>query len=1158
MRVEPRSYHRCWPAEVCTLSSDSRRGLIERLEQLASFLRGKPLVNMKDLAYTLNVGEHADSCYRLAFVASTLEETAERVASALNRISQSGCKRIKDPRGIYFFEKPPPTEGRLAFLFPGEGSQYAGMLSDLCLFFPQVRTWFDLMDRAFVDHPRGCTPSQFVFPLPGEQSLGGSPQDRLWQTDGAVEAVFTASQAIFALLETLQIRPDAVVGHSAGDYAALFASGAFRIGSEQQFVRQAREFNRVYEEFAHSGGVPEGILLAVNCADSALLASVAAQTRCNLHLALDNCPHQVIFCGTEEWTTRASAMFRSAGALCQVLPFARAYHTPLFEPVSERLFELLQTLELRPAAVLTYSCVTADLYPEDPQEIRKLAAAQWSRPVRFRETVERMYKDGIRIFVEVGPSSNLTAFVEDILRGRASVAIPSDIAGRSGMIQIQHVAAQLFACGVPVRLDEFYGHREPQQIPLESDVGPKGGAASGGVRLSLRLPTLQLSPRPSAIVQRTERSPLLDHPKSPPLNAPVASMAAGPDSRAQVLEGFFRNTMKMLETEREVMTSFLASYDHRGESSQGKTTGTPQHAIVPLASDRNLPFVRKILSIVPGEVKVLCEIDLNEDRFLTHHTLAGKISSIDERLVGLPVIPLTVSMEILAEVASLLAPGRLVVGMKNVQASRWLVLEQDHLALEITARCEAGGDEIQVELRESLGGVNNGETVPAVVGTVVVAQRYADSPERAPFMLDDGRPSKWRSGRMYADTGMFHGPLFQVVSSIDLTGKQGAQATFTGRPIDGFFRTKAGDQLIDPVTLDAMGQVVGYWVGDHFEKGLSVFPFRLAKLEIFRAALGAGEEARCRVKVHFLDELWVRSDIEVVTTDNQLVVRMIGWEDRRLDLPRRFYDFRISPAEVLLSDLRTLPHQALPEPDRFRCAVLGRLPEDIFEAHGAIWLMVLAYMVLNGNERQVWRSLKSAGDRRVEWLLGRIVAKDAVRALLQESSGLRLCPADIEIAPNSTGAPAVKGHWTESVETVPVVSISHAAGLTIAVAVHSSGYSAVGADVEQIGRITAEVERLVFSARERDLLATLDEAGRAEWATRMWCAKEATGKALGRGVFGSSSELQVQNLDLHTGRVKVAISSDNDFVADLAESRRSFVTAYTGAEGNHAFGTALV
>ena len=161
--------------------------------------------------------------------------------------------------------------------------------------------------------------------------------------------------------------------------------------------------------------------------------------------------------------------------------------------------------------------------------------------------------------------------------------------------------------------------------------------------------------------------------------------------------------------------------------------------------------------------------------------------------------------------------------------------------------------------------------------------------------------------------------------------------------------------------------------------------------------------------------------------------------------------------------------------------------------------------------------------RRIEWLLGRIVAKDAVRRFTGDTLASGFVPADIEIAPNSTGAPAVKGHWTESVETVPVVSISHAAGLTIAVAVHSSGYSAVGVDVEQIGRITADVERLVLSARERELLATLDEAGRAEWATRMWCAKEAMGKALGRGRVWLAFRIAGSHLDLHTGRVKVAI-----------------------------------
>ena len=191
-------------------------------------------------------------------------------------------------------------------------------------------------------------------------------------------------------------------------------------------------------------------------------------------------------------------------------------------------------------------------------------------------------------------------------------------------------------------------------------------------------------------------------------------------------------------------------------------------------------------------------------------------------------------MEILAEVASLLAPGRLVVEMKNVQASRWLVSNKSGLHSKSPRDERLGANEIQVELRESLGGNNVRDIHTGSRSTVVVAQRYLRSPEPLPFMLDDDASPKWRSGRMYAGTGMFHGPLFKSFPQWISPGKHGAQATFTGCSNEGFFRTKAGDQLIDPVTLDAMGQVVGYWIGDHFEKGLSVFPFRLAKLEIFR------------------------------------------------------------------------------------------------------------------------------------------------------------------------------------------------------------------------------------------------------------------------------------------------------------------------------------
>ena len=297
----------------------------------------------------------------------------------------------------------------------------------------------------------------------------------------------------------------------------------------------------------------------------------------------------------------------------------------------------------------------------------------------------------------------------------------------------------------------------------------------------------------------------------------------------------------------------------------------------------------------------------------------------------------------------------------------------------------------------------------------------------------------------------------------------------------------------------------------------------------------------------------MRSDIEVTSPHNKLMFRMTGWEDRRLDLPRRFYDFRISPVDVLLSDVATGQVQMLPEPTHFRCTMLSPLPEEIFEAHGGIWLLVLAYMVLNRTERQVWQAL--TGKRRIEWLLGRIAAKDAVRLYLRERFNLVLCPADIEITANAAGALQVRGSWVGHVGPVPSLSISHTDGLAIAIAGCDSGGSAIGADVEQIGRFEGDVKQLVLSAGERKLLADLDGAANAAWATRLWCAKEAVGKALGTGVIGYSELLQVQDVDVRTGRVNVLILPH---ALPGVCGVQDCVVAYTSVEGAHAFGTALV
>ena len=99
------------------------------------------------------------------------------------------------------------------------------MLRDLAIHFPEVRGWFDRIDNAFAGHRRAFRPSQVIFPPP-EPSGGKAGMETLWRMDVGPEAIFAANQAAFAFLQRVGVRPDAIVGHSTGEYSALIAAGA--------------------------------------------------------------------------------------------------------------------------------------------------------------------------------------------------------------------------------------------------------------------------------------------------------------------------------------------------------------------------------------------------------------------------------------------------------------------------------------------------------------------------------------------------------------------------------------------------------------------------------------------------------------------------------------------------------------------------------------------------------------------------------------------------------------------------------------------------------------------------------------------------------------------------------------------------------------------
>ena len=136
-----------------------------------------------------------------------------------------------------------------------------------------------------------------------------------------------------------------------------------------------------------------------------------------------------------------------------------------------------------PADTPLYSCTTGERYPEDPDAIRELLAEHWTQPVEFRRTIEARHAAGDRVFIECGARGNLSAFIEDILRGRPCCAVPADVQRRSGTTQLNHLVAQLLVHGVELDAAALHAGRATTVIDL--DAPPPGDDAHEPLRIEL-------------------------------------------------------------------------------------------------------------------------------------------------------------------------------------------------------------------------------------------------------------------------------------------------------------------------------------------------------------------------------------------------------------------------------------------------------------------------------------------------------------------------------------------------------------------------------------------------------------------------------------------------------------------------------------------------
>jgi acyl transferase domain-containing protein len=1027
-----------WDSELFVFSGQDRAAVLADAQQCLDLLNeGGETLSLKDLAWTLNCNRRMGPV-RMAVVGTSHTDLEAKLQRAIKRLGDERTRNIREIEGIYFFREPLGLNGKVAFLFPGEGSQYRNMLGDLCIHFPEVRRVFDLMDRAYENHSRDYLPSDVIFPPP----FGSPSQERLYNMDSGAETVFCANQAMYALIENLGIKADAMVGHSTGEHSALLASQVVRVAGDDELIQHILGVYEVFDRLNSSSNIPEAVLLAVAGADHGFLEQQVAKSDGELYIALDNCVHQVVLCGKEAVIDRLVTVLTPKGAICQKLPFARAYHTPWFEVFSKPLKQHFDRLRIGRAATALYSCVTAGPYPQDPEEIRSLAAVQWSSTVRFRETIEGMHRDGMRLFIEIGPRSNLTGFTDDVLRSKPHAAIPSNVQHRSGILQLHHMLGQLAAHGLNPHLEHLYTRRAPTLVTEKSK--PKRlltlatGLQPARLPADFKLPSKIPAPGPHVpapppapspqplVASVVSGIPLADARGSEALNlsrdrqGAVVNNYGGQDTSSEppataVMREHLSVMEQLVRTQHEVMAAYLAAR-------QGRTQ--PQQ--------RRFPFFNEVVEVVPGDRAVARHhFSAKQEIIFHHHALGRDVSTEDAALLGLTLVPLTVTMEILAEGGALLNPGKLLVGMRDIRATRWITLEKPDYTIEATARQHAPG-EVHVALRESGG---TGTMRPILAEAIAVfADRYPSPGPPRVFVLENERRSTWVPEQLYR-TGMFHGELMQGTKSVERAGRNGTSATIEALPHSGLF---AGDPqpsfLFDPVLLDAAGQVVAYWFWEVIQKGTDLFPYRVAGFHCYAPAPPAGTRLECRVMRRFESDKVIHSDIEVLDHAGKVYYRLDNWETRRFQQPPRFLRLRIDPRLTFISTPWKEPIASVAGKCRVACCRLDDLPQEFLESSHGVWLKTLAYLVLSRRERAVWNNMQATAKERYDWLLGRCAAKDAVRMLVRECFGEQLCAADVEIVADASGRLVVEGAWKQRLAVNPVVSIANGGGAAGAVA----------------------------------------------------------------------------------------------------------------------------
>lgn len=299
--------------------------------------------------------------------------------------------------------------GKIAFVFPGQGSQTVGMGQQLAEQYPEVMQYFKKADERL-----SVELSKLIFE---------GPQQELTKTVNTQPALLTTSLAILERFQKEAIKPDFVAGHSLGEYTALVAAGALTFEDGVYAVRKRGEFME--------GAVPngEGSMAAILGLDREPLSKVTAEVSESgfpVSLANLNCPGQIVISGSRKGVELASAKAKEAGAKRAIpLEVSGPFHSSLMKPAASELCQVLDELDMNDARIPVIANVSANPMTT-AEEIKENLIEQLYSPVLWEDSVVKMIDLGVDTFIEIGPGKVLSGLIKKINRSVKTYSISDE------------------------------------------------------------------------------------------------------------------------------------------------------------------------------------------------------------------------------------------------------------------------------------------------------------------------------------------------------------------------------------------------------------------------------------------------------------------------------------------------------------------------------------------------------------------------------------------------------------------------------------------------------------------------------------------------------------------------------------------------------------